>query len=223
MEEREQEEGSSSQNVNIITEIKERGAFIEIVLSSGSSFFVFPEDFTQLGLLQGCGIHRHSDESQNLSEELLEKIKGFNNISAAYKKAVSILSFAPTTAFLLKQKLLKKGFDNVSIGKTIERLSEKTIIDDKKFAAGWVSLRLSKNPQSPFILKSALIKKGVNRAIIEEVLKDFTPNSSLYMESFEKALSKQLRKTSRPIEKVKVSLLRKGYPISLINKYLENR
>jgi len=212
MEEEEQEEGSNSQSVNTITEIKERGAFIGITLSNGSSFFIFPEDYTQLDLMP----------DKVLSAELLKKIEFLNNISLTYKKAINILSFAPTTRFLLKQKLLKKGFDDISITKTIERLSEKKLIDDKKFAASWVSLRLSKNPESTFILKSNLLKKGVDRETAEDVLKDLTPDSDLYIESFKKALSKQLRKSSRPTEKIKMSLVRKGYPISLINKYLDN-
>jgi len=212
MEEEEQEEGSNSQSVNTITEIKERGAFIGITLSNGSSFFIFPEDFTQLDLLP----------DKIISAELLKKIEFLNNISLTYKKAISILSFAPNTQFLLKQKLLKKGFDNVCITKAIARLSEKKLIDDRKFAASWVSLRLSKNPESPFILRSSLIKKGVDRETAEDVLKDLTPDSSIYIESFEKALSKQLKKSGRSMEKIKMSLLRKGYPISLINKYLDN-
>ncbi len=213
MEEKEQEEGSSSQNVNItVVEIEERGAFIGIILSNGSSFFIFPEDFTSLELASG----------KEVSYKLLKKIELLNNISLAYKKAVSILSFAPTTAFLLKQKLLKKGFDTVSVAKAVERLSEKKLIDDKKFASGWVATRLSRNPESPFLLKSALIRKGVDREIADEVLKDFTPDSDIYIESFEKALAKQLRKSSKTAEKIKISLIRKGYPISLINKYLTN-
>ena len=212
MEEEGPEEGSSSQSVNTITEIKERGAFIVITLSNGSSFFIFPEDFAQLGLSRGKAI----------SAELLKKIEFLDNISLTYKKALNILSFASTTMFLLRQKLLKKGFDNASISKTIERLSEKKLINDKKFAETWVSVRLSRNPESPFVLKAALMKKGVDRETAEEVLKDFTPDSSIYIEGFEKALSKQLRKTSRTTEKIKISLARKGYPISLINKYLDN-
>ena len=211
MEEGEQEEGSSSQNVNItVVEIKERGAFIGITLSNGSSFFIFPEDFSSLELARG----------EKIPCESLKKIELLNNTSLAYKKAISILSFAPSTAFLLNQKLLRKGFDSISINKALERLSEKKLIDDKKFAAAWVSARLSRNPESPFLLKAALAKKGVDRETAEEVLKDFTPDSSLYIESFEKALAKQLRKSNRPTEKIKISLLRKGYPLSLINKYI---
>ena len=213
MEEREQDEGFSSQNVNItVVENKNRGAFIGITLSNGSSFFIFPEDFTQLELLPDKAV----------SAELFKKIELLHNISLAYKKAINILSFAPTTAFLLRQKLLKKGFDSISVNRAVKRLSEKNIIDDKKFAAGWVAARLSRNPQAPFLLKSALINKGVDREIAEEIFKEFTPDSNLYIESFEKALAKQLKKTSKPTDKIKISLLRKGYPISLINKYLNN-
>ena len=238
--------------MSFISEIKERGTFLEIFISNGSSFFVFPEDFSNMDvaplrsgtdaaierrdsnmdaapLRSGTDAaieRRGSDKGLQIggkvSAELLEKLEFLHNISITYKKAINIISFAPTTAFLLKQKLLKKGCDNLSIGKTIEKLSEKNLIDDRKFAEGWVSLRMSKNPASPFVLKSALMRKGVDRTTADEVLKDFTPASSLYTESFEKALSKQLRKANRPKDKIKMALLRKGYPLSLINKYLDN-
>ncbi|MCL2294363.1 MAG: RecX family transcriptional regulator [Spirochaetes bacterium] len=265
MEEREPEEGFSSQSVNaIVTEIKERGAFIGIILSNGSSFFILAEDFSNMdvaplrsgtdaaierrgsgmdvaSLRSGTGLLTSDDMSDvlsmltaggrqsltcslekplSISAELLEKIEFLHNVSVTYKKAMDILSFAPTTAFLLKQKLLKRGFKSIFIGKAIEKLSEKKMIDDKKFAEGWVSLRMSKNPQAPVVLKAALMKKGVERQVAEEVLEGFTPGSSIYIEGFEKALSKQRKKTGRTLEKIRMSLLRKGYSISLINKYL---
>ena len=214
MEEREQEEGSSSQNVNITVSVyKERGTFLEIILSDSSSFFILPDDFIATKLFPG----------DIVSEEMREHIAISHKICLAFNKALSLISYAPSSAFMLKQKLIRKGFDSVSVSEAFKILAARKIIDDRAFAENWVSSRLRRNPESPMVLKAALMRKGIERSVAEEVLKELTPDSSQYIEAFEKAFERQMRKAGRTDDKVRISLSRKGYPLSLINKYLDNQ
>ena len=213
MVEREREEDSSSRNVNIsVSQIKERGTFIEIILSNSSSFFILPEDARSLDI----------NSAGDISDSLLEKLEYLDMVCRAYSKALDILAFAPSTGFMLKQKLIKKGFSGIEINTVIERLSGKKILDDRQYAENWVSSKLLRNPQSPLMLKAALMRKGVSRALAEDVLKGLTPESDAYIEAFEKAFHKQIRRSGRTPEKIRISLARKGYPLSLINKYLDD-
>ncbi|MDX9799826.1 MAG: regulatory protein RecX [Spirochaetia bacterium] len=212
MVEREREEDSSSRNVNIsVSQIKERGTFIEIILSNCSSFFILPEDSESLDI----------NTAGELSDSAFEKLQYLDLVCRAYSKALDILAFAPSSGFMLKQKLIKRGFSGSEIKEVIERLSERKILDDRQYAENWVSSRLVRNPQSPLMLKAALVRKGISRALAEDVLKDLTPDSDAYIEAFEKVFRKQMRRTGTTPEKIKISLARKGYPLSLINKYLD--
>jgi regulatory protein len=211
MEERAQGDGSSSQSVNItITSVSERGAFVGINLSNSSSFFILIDDFPAIKPFTG----------KVLDNDALKELEYWGNVCLTYKKALDILSFASNTAFMLKQKLAKKGFPAQFIDAAVKKLTEKNFIDDKKFAENWVELRLAKNPESPAMLRAALMRKGVESTVINEVLKDLTPQSEIYMESFERALAKLRRRSKSTPDKVKVALVRKGYPISLVNRYV---
>ena len=214
MEEREQEKGSSSQNVNIsISLFRERGTYIEIILSDSSSFFILHDDVSDLN-------HYPGDFA---NEETVARLAAFDRICRACNKALDLLSFSPSTAFMMKQKLMQKGFDSISAGTAVSRLLEKHILDDKKYAENWVASRLSRNPESPLVLKASLLKKGVDRKTADEILKGITPDSDQYIEAFEKAFNKQLRSPGKSAEKIRISLSRKGFPLSLINKYLDNK
>jgi len=213
MVEREREEDSSSRNVNIsVSQIKERGTFIEIILSNSSSFFILPEDARSLDI----------SSAGDISESDLEKLEYLDMVCRAYSKALDILAFAPSSGFMLKQKLIKRGFSGVEIKTVIERLTDKKILDDRQYAENWVSSKLLRNPQSPLMLKAALMRKGISRVLAEDVLKGLTPDSEAYIEAFEKAFNKQVRRSGKTPEKIRISLVRKGYPLSLINKYLDD-
>lgn len=218
MEEEAREEGSSSQNVNkTVSSIRERGTYIGIYLSDSSSFFILPDDFLQLRSSFSLETGTEIPEGSPLSE----KLAYLDNICRAFNKAFDIISFAPCTAAMLKLKLMKKGFDRHSCDKAVACLKEKKLVDDRKFAENWVTSRLARNPESPLMLKAALMRKGVDRQVAEEVLAHLTPDSSEYIGAFEKAFEKQLRKSGVTDEKIKIRLAAKGYPLSLINRYLE--
>jgi SOS response regulatory protein OraA/RecX len=116
---------------------------------------------------------------------------------------------------------MKKGFDRHSCDKAVACLKEKKLVDDRKFAENWVTSSACQKPGIPAHAQGALKRKGVDRQVAEEVLAHLTPDSSEYIGAFEKAFEKQLRKSGVTDEKIKIRLAAKGYPLSLINRYLE--
>jgi regulatory protein len=212
MEEKAQEEDSSSQSVNItVVSIDKRGTFDKVTMSDSSFFFIFPDEFLKFNFFEG----------QIVERDIIKKLEFCNNTCLAYKKAVKILSFAPNTAFMLKRKLFLRKINSAYIDAVLKKLAEQKLIDDKQFAENWIASRLLRNPESPVMLKVALRKKGVDNAIIDEVLKEFTPESNLYKDSFNKTLVKQLKRKNTSPEKIKAALVRKGYSLSYINKHFK--
>src|SRR5260221_4154782 len=57
---------------------------------------------------------------------------------------------------------------DVSVVKAIDRLREYGHVDDRKFAAWWVSQRSAFRPKGARALKAELFKKGVSRDVAQE-------------------------------------------------------
>jgi regulatory protein len=73
----------------------------------------------------------------------------------------------------MNEYLVKKGFDEDMINKTIEKLLEQKYLDDEIFTRAFVESRINHKPKSKFALAYELNKKGINSAVIENILKNY--------------------------------------------------
>lgn len=204
------EENSSSQNDSfLVKNISERGSAIEIKFSDSSSFFILASDYLETGL--------HSGDKVSL--EIYEKLKELDEKRHAVKKALNLLSFSPHTEYLLKIKLVKKGFSRAASDAAAEYLRNKELINDRDYAEQKVLSYLEKNPSGSFFLVGMLVSKGVDRETAESVVK------SCYTEKIaEAAVLRQVEKLKRnkknTEEKIIKKLLGKGFSMKEIRKYV---
>lgn len=73
----------------------------------------------------------------------------------------------------MNEYLVKKGFDEDMINKTIEKLLEQKYLDDEIFTRTFVESRINHKPKSKFALAYELKKKGIKSAFIENILKNY--------------------------------------------------
>ena len=95
-----------------------------------------------------------------------------NDLQFLFNKALYFLKFRPRTEkevfdYLLK-KIKKTHYSTDDIKKVIEKLKEMDLLNDKKFIEDYVLYRLKNNPKSQKILQFELLKKGVNKDLIDE-------------------------------------------------------
>ena len=83
--------------------------------------------------------------------------------------ALRFLSFRRRTEKEIKDKLQKRGYDEKTIKRTIEKLKEYDLINDLEFAAAWVKERLEYKPRGKRLLRQELWKKGIKKEIIDRV------------------------------------------------------
>ncbi len=206
------EESSSSQNDNFsIQNISERGSAVEIMLSDSSPFLLLTEDFKESGISEG-------DE---ISPEKYYELKILDEKRSAVKKSIDLLSISSQTEYLLKVKLLKRGFSKFAAEEAVSYLKSKNLINDREYAEQWISSRLRNNPSGPYVLKGMLSSKGVDRETAESVV-----NSLFTEEASEKAVSALAEKLRRnrniTDEKIIRKLLSKGFSMKEIRKYFSN-
>lgn len=115
----------------------------------------------------------------------------------------------------LQKKVYEKKLDQNYIDRIIERLEEKKYIDDQKFAEFWVENRFVKKGVSQKRLRMELMKKGVDKDIIEEVLGGRNDEEEL-VKMIEKKRSRY------DDEKLTQYLLRQGFPYELVKDKIQN-
>ncbi len=114
-------------------------------------------------------------------------------------KVINFLSFRPRSEKEIRDYLAKKIAADSSISfsqaqnsslieKIFSKLKKYNYIDDVEFARWWLKSRSSSRPKGKNFIKIELIKKGISKQIIENVLKK-APNQ---LKLAEKAIEKKL-------------------------------
>ena len=134
-------------------------------------------------------------------------------------KAFLLLAIRMQTEHELWEKLGKKS-EKSDIFKVILRLKELGYVDDNKFACAWVDSR--SHSRGPNLLRTELIKKGIKKVIIDEVLADYDKEAQI------DAAREAIRAKDKPdlapedrFKKLGGLLARRGFSYDIIKKALE--
>jgi regulatory protein len=126
------------------------------------AFGVDEEVVSRLGLEKG----------EDLTERRIKEILNRKVENEAKNSALRFLSFRRRTEKEIRDKLRRKGFDNKSIGRTIDKLKEYDLVNDSEFATAWVKERLAYKPRGKKLLAQELWKKGIRKDIIDQVTEE---------------------------------------------------
>lgn len=74
-------------------------------------------------------------------------------------------------------KLQRKQFTGDVVEKTLSRLDELGLLDDRSFALNYVGSRSKKKPSGHYKLRYELRQKGISEEVIDEVLSEYDSSS----------------------------------------------
>ncbi len=107
-----------------------------------------------------------------ISEDEIALLKKEHDIYTAYSRALHYLSFRPRSRLETIQFLRGKGFPDASIDAVIDRLNEKTYLNDVAFARFWVNSRKRNNAKAKSLIRQELLQKGIDPETAEAALAD---------------------------------------------------
>lgn len=125
--------------------------------------FAFSLDLETL-LTKGLKINQ--EVSQEEVEELIKK----GELNKLYKKVLRLISLRPRSEKEIIDYLRKNGAGQNEIDLVTERLKKLGLIDDVKFINWWFEQRKIFRPRSLQVIKAELLRKGVNKLLIEKTL-----------------------------------------------------
>ncbi len=118
-----------------------------------------------------CGKKVGSEIDDDELYELIEK----SNINRAKEKALYLIEYRARTRKEIEDKLIPLYGENAS-DLAIARLEDLGLIDDDAFAREYADTLLNKKHFSRQRASFELMKKGIDKAVIEEVLDEFEPD-----------------------------------------------
>ncbi len=135
------------------------GESVRIHLSDGSFFVLHAEVFAREGISADTPIDPEREAHLLTRSELV----------LARLRALSLLSRSAQTRQGLTRKLRARGFSAAAVAHAIARVSELGYLDDRAFAESWVQARIAQRRDGVKALTLGLMRRGVGKAIAEEV------------------------------------------------------
>lgn len=164
----------------ILQSIEKRRNKIILSFDESDNLEIYYDVYLTLSLLKG-------DE---VTSQKLDEIKLTNAEFEVKNSAFRFLSNRNHSAFELKTKLKKKGFNSVIIEKVIVELRDKMYLNDFTFAENFVRNRIERRKEGIVKITSELFKKGITRKIIIEVTEGIDENPKNFENAFELGKSK---------------------------------
>jgi regulatory protein len=215
-----QEENSSSPSDNPKLVQAERtgtaGERIKLQLSDGSCFFISEQDLRDENI---SPVELIPDFT--FTKAVIQRLQDGWLRRQVQEKALSLLARAPHSAFSLRMKLLKRGYDSPKIEQTLSWLTKKGYLDDSRFAESWLRSRIERRAEGRAVLVAGILRKGLTREVAERVVNSFVTERVEY-ENAAKALDKMRRQGVTDQDKLMRKLRTRGFSFPLIRKVLQD-
>ena len=137
-----------------------------------------------------------------------------------YNKALDLLSRREHSRTELYLKLTKRFESKEDINLNLDRLEEKNLLSDSRFAEEYVQARRKKG-FGPIKISAELEKRGVNESLISNEIDRFDDWEDLAELSFKKRFPDGISKDFQKLQKQKNFLSNKGFTFYQIESVLD--
>ena len=104
--------------------------------------------------------------------ERRERRAAVDDPDAVLAAAARFLEARPRSVTEVRRRLTGAGYQPALVEGAIERLLELGMLDDRAFAGAWLASRDRARPRGERVLRQELLQKGVDRALIDELLEE---------------------------------------------------
>lgn len=134
----------------------------------------------------------------NLSQKLIDQITKEDQSTKLMDRVMNFLSFRPRSEKEVRDYLAKKiaNFENIKftqasqsplIDSIIKKLKKYNYINDLEFTKWWVTSRKNR-PRGQMVIKAELIKKGIEKETIDQIITKSVNETMLAKKSIEKKI-----------------------------------
>lgn len=199
--------------ISKITRQKRNQERYNIFLDEKYAFSVDEGILIQYGLTKG----------KTLEEMDIGEIAFDDEVSRAYNRALSFLSYQMRSEHEVHQKLLKEEFGEAVIMESIQKLTRLGFLNDESYMQALASTKKRTSKKGPKAIVQDLKQKGIDPKLQQKMLDSFPEAEQLKMalELAEKKIRSERGKTPSQVkQKIQEFLMRKGYDFSIVKQVI---
>jgi len=155
------------------------------------------------------------EEGNELSQQKINALQTEDQVEQAFQRAQHFLSFRIRSEQEIRLNLQKHQLPENIIDPVLNRLRERSLVDDRDFAQQWIDNRNRFHPRGKRALSSELYRKGIPNQIIEETLNDLDETKLAYKFARKKVDKIKTLDKSNFQKKMYGYLSRRGFDYSL--------
>ncbi|MEE8356722.1 MAG: RecX family transcriptional regulator, partial [Anaerolineales bacterium] len=155
------------------------------------------------------------EEGNQLSQQKINALQTEDQVEQAFQRALHFLSFRIRSEQEIRLNLQKHQLPENIIDPVLNRLRERSLVNDRDFAQQWIDNRNRFHPRGKRALSSELYRKGIPNQIIEETLNDLDETELAYKFARKKVDKLKTLDKSNFQKKMYGYLSRRGFDYSL--------
>jgi len=160
-----------------------------------------------------------------LTEAERRKLAEADAVLRAKAVALNYIAYRPRTEREVRRKLAEKGFSDDFIAPVIERLYALGYLDDAAYARNYAHARYANKGYGPQRIRTELLRRGVNRALVDATVDELTATSDpleaarSYAEKRWQRLAGETDSRKR-LKKLSDFLVRRGFTYDTVRRVL---
>lgn len=197
---------------------------IEVQKKNKERFNLYLDESFEMGIDMDTLVHFNLKKGDVLTAANMEDIQKYEHFRFGLHLAIQYLSYRKRTEQEVVQHLQKHEISESAIAEVIDYCYREGYIDHEDYAESLKNTMIRTTDKGPEIFRQKLIKAGIEKSLVENYTAKYEEEQPL--EDVEILADKLLHQKKGPkkkrIDKVKQSLLQKGYSFEVINEAMQN-
>jgi regulatory protein len=163
---------------------------------------------------------------RRLSVEEQERMRAAERLLAAKATALQFMAYRPRTAYEVRQRLRRGGYEAAVVEQVIEHLHVRRALDDAAYTHAYLKARRETQRDGPQRIRHKLRQRGVCRALIDEAMQqeltaaDVLAAARTQAAKYWPRLSREVDPTRRR-KKLGDFLRRRGFPFATVQQVVK--
>lgn len=192
---------------------------IEVQKKNKNRLSIFLNEKFAFGIYYKTFIEFNLKKNMKLTEELIQKIKAFDEYNKCFNKALNYISYKERTESEVRKKLYEKEYLKMTVDSVIKELKKLNYIDDLEYAKRYIEFKIKK--MGKIKIRYKLIDKGIDDKILDSLLLKYNKEDE-FLSAFKIARKKNKQygdiSYKKRYSRLASLLKRKGYSYSVIRE-----
>lgn len=164
-------------------------------------------------------------KGKEIDEEELRDIMYKEDVQKAFNRAVQFLSHRMRSMKEIRDHLKRKETEEDIIPLVMEKLSKLKYVNDLEFGKAYVRTQARTSSKGPGVIEKELMEKGLTQAEIRGSMPEYTKEEQIENATklaTKKAAQSKKRSANEMRQKIKATLMQKGYSAEVVAVALES-